>query len=89
MVKNTASHQHLIMVLDQGTTSSRAIVFNQHAEIVALAQEEFAQHYPDNGRVEHDPEDIWASTLRVAQQALKEAEKKRCARRRHRHHQSA
>ncbi len=47
------------MALDQGTTSSRAIVFDDSGRIVALAQQEFAQHYPQPGWVEHDPLEIW------------------------------
>ena len=43
-----------ILALDQGTTSSRAIIFNKKGEIVAKAQNEFTQHYPENGWVEHD-----------------------------------
>ncbi len=55
---DTASY---IVALDQGTTSSRAIVFNQQSEIVASAQREFSQIYPQPGWVEHDPMEIWAS----------------------------
>jgi len=68
------SDHDLILALDQGTTSSRAIVFDKHANIVADAQEEFPQIYPDNGWVEHNPEDIWSTTLRVAKAALQSAE---------------
>ena len=50
-----------IVALDQGTTSSRAVVFNQHAEIVSSAQREFTQYYPEAGWVEHDPLEIYAS----------------------------
>ena len=50
-----AEKEKYIMALDQGTTSSRAIIFNKKGEIVAKAQNEFAQHYPENGWVEHDP----------------------------------
>ena len=46
-----------ILALDQGTTSSRAIVFNAHGDTVALAQREFPQHFPQPGLVEHDPLD--------------------------------
>lgn len=68
------SQRELIMSLDQGTTSSRAIVFDKKANIISSAQLEFPQHYPQNGWVEHDPEDIWNSTLAVAKKALDEAE---------------
>lgn len=67
-----ASNAH-IMAIDQGTTSSRAIVFDSQGNIAALAQQEFPQHYPDSGWVEHDPEDIWSSTLAVCRKAFAEA----------------
>lgn len=47
-----------VMALDQGTTSSRVIIFNKKGEIVAKAQKEFKQYYPQNGWVEHDPNEI-------------------------------
>jgi glycerol kinase len=62
-----------ILALDQGTTSSRAIVFGHDGAIVSVAQQEFEQILPAPGNVEHDPEAIWTSQLRVAQQALAEA----------------
>ena len=65
----------MILAIDQGTTSSRAIVFDADGAIVAARQAEFPQHFPDTGWVEHDPEDLWRTTLEVAQQALAEAEK--------------
>ena len=55
------SKEKYIMALDQGTTSSRAIIFNKKGEIVAKAQNEFAQHYPQNGWVEHDPMEIFTN----------------------------
>jgi glycerol kinase len=61
-----------VLALDQGTTSSRAIVFDAEGRIRALAQEEFPQHYPQPGWVEHDPEDIWQSQLAVARRVLAE-----------------
>ncbi|PNU20562.1 glycerol kinase [Geothermobacter hydrogeniphilus] len=66
----------MFLAIDQGTTSSRAIVFDRRGRIVSSAQQEFPQHYPQNGWVEHDPEDIWNSTLRVSRAALEEAEAK-------------
>ena len=63
-----------ILALDQGTTSSRAIVFGRDGRPVATAQEEFAQILPAPGSVEHDPEVIWASQLSVARQALDRAQ---------------
>ena len=64
------SDEQLILAIDQGTTSSRAIVFDSHGTIRAVAQQEFPQHFPNDGWVEHDPEDIWNSTLDVCRQAL-------------------
>ncbi len=64
-----------ILALDQGTTSSRAIVFNHDGRIVASAQEEFPQILPAPGIVEHDPEAIWSSQLRTAREALARAER--------------
>src|SRR2546423_15412935 len=62
-----------ILALDQGTTSSRAIVFDATGAPVSVAQREFPQIFPAPGQVEHDPEDIWASQLRTAQDALRQA----------------
>jgi glycerol kinase len=59
-----------VLALDQGTTSSRAIVFGRDGRVVASAQQEFPQHYPQPGHVEHDPEDIWNSQLQTAKNAL-------------------
>ncbi|PIE07317.1 MAG: glycerol kinase [Rhodobacterales bacterium] len=61
-----------ILALDQGTTSSRAIVFDAALTPVASAQKEFPQHYPASGWVEHDPEDIWSSQLATARAVLDE-----------------
>ncbi len=63
-----------ILALDQGTTSSRAMLFDRHGRVVARAQEEFEQILPAPGIVEHDAEAIWGSQLRVARQALAQAE---------------
>ena len=62
-----------IMALDQGTTSSRTILFDKGGNIVAMAQKEFTQYYPKPGWVEHDPEEIWESQLCVAREAMKAA----------------
>jgi glycerol kinase len=62
-----------VLALDQGTTSSRAIVFGEDGSVRAQAQQEFRQIFPHPGWVEHDPEDIWASQLSVARRALKQA----------------
>jgi glycerol kinase len=61
--------EHLL-ALDQGTSSSRAIVFHRSGRIVAQAQREFTQHFPQPGWVEHDPMEIWDSQLVVAREAL-------------------
>jgi len=66
----------LILAIDQGTTSSRAIVFDESASIVAVAQAEFPQIFPQAGWVEHDPEAIWRTTLATARAAVAEAEAK-------------
>ncbi|MDJ0975872.1 MAG: glycerol kinase GlpK, partial [Planctomycetota bacterium] len=62
-----------VLALDQGTTSSRAIVFDREGRAIASAQEEFPQHFPQPGWVEHDPEAIWQSQRRVAEAALAHA----------------
>ena len=59
-----------VLALDQGTTSSRAIVFDRDGQPVARAQQEFPQGYPFPGHVTHDPEDIWQSQLAVAREAV-------------------
>lgn len=59
-----------IMALDQGTTSSRCILYNRKGEVVSLAQKEFRQIYPKAGWVEHDPMEIWSTQIGVAQEAL-------------------
>jgi len=62
-----------ILAVDQGTTSSRAIVFDAGGAVVAVSQQEFPQHYPHSGWVEHDPEDLWVSTLAVCREAIDRA----------------
>ena len=62
-----------IMALDQGTTSSRAIIFNHNGTIVSTADKEFRQIYPKPGWVEHDPMEIWSSQIEVAKNALNKA----------------
>lgn len=62
-----------VLSLDQGTSSSRALLFDEHAKVVALAQREFTQNYPQPGWVEHDPEEIWKSQLAVAHEAIAKA----------------
>lgn len=62
-----------ILSLDQGTTSSRAIVFNHEGEIISIAQKEFTQIYPNAGWVEHDASEIWSTQLAVAAEAIVKA----------------
>jgi len=63
-----------ILAMDQGTTSSRAIVFDLKGEIVAAAQQEFRQIFPADGWVEHDADEIWETSLKTAKAAFEEAE---------------
>ena len=62
-----------VLAIDQGTTSSRAMVFRSDLTVAGVAQQEFPQHFPASGWVEHDPEDIWNSTVAVCRDALKKA----------------
>jgi glycerol kinase len=66
----------LILAIDQGTTSSRAIVFNTKLKPLGTGQKEFRQFFPDSGWVEHDPEEIWSSVLTVCRAAIKKAKAK-------------
>ena len=59
-----------ILAIDQGTTSSRAILFDENCDIKSIAQEEFQQHYPHSGWVEHDAEDLWATTISTCRKVL-------------------
>jgi glycerol kinase len=63
-----------ILALDQGTTSSRALLFDRTLSVVGLGQQELPQHYPASGWVEHDAEDIWRDTIATARQALAKAD---------------
>lgn len=62
-----------VLAIDQGTTSSRAIVFRADISIAAQAQQEFPQHFPASGWVEHEPDDIWNSTLATCREAMQKA----------------
>jgi glycerol kinase len=62
-----------LLAIDQGTTSTRSIVFGADLSIAASAQQEFAQHYPASGWVEHDPEDLWMTTVATMKAALDRA----------------
>jgi glycerol kinase len=64
--------EQFILAIDQGTTSSRAILFNRAGRIHGIAQREFTQFFPNPGWVEHDANEIWSSQLAVAQQVLRE-----------------
>ena len=59
-----------ILALDQGTTSCRAVVFDKNGQIISTAQEEFTQHFPNPGWVEHDPQEIWETQSNMARKAL-------------------
>ena len=63
-----------ILAIDQGTTSSRAMIFDESGHCTALAQQEFKQIYPQDGWVEHDPEEIWQTVLAVCHQVLQQAD---------------
>ena len=62
-----------ILAIDQGTTSSRAILFDASMNVAAVAQEEFAQHFPASGWVEHDPADLWATTAGTCRAVIERA----------------
>ena len=62
-----------ILALDQGTTSSRAIVFDQGGRILAVSQKEFRQYFPQPGWVEHDADEIWQTQLSTAKSAIRKA----------------
>jgi len=66
--------QPCILSIDQGTTSSRAIVFDKSAQVIAVSQQEFPQIYPADGWVEHNPEAIWSTTIETAKAAFDKAE---------------
>ena len=59
-----------VLAIDQGTTSTRAMLFDSEARMISVAQRELPQHYPRAGWVEHDAEDIWSDTLAVLKEAI-------------------
>lgn len=63
-----------ILAIDQGTSSSRCIIYNQHAQPIAIAQQTFTQHFPQPGWVEHDAEEIWTTQAAVFKQVLQQAQ---------------
>lgn len=67
------SKKQYILSFDQGTTSSRAILFDKKGSIISIAQKEFEQHFPQPGWVEHDPQEIWSSQVSVAAEVLSKA----------------
>jgi len=75
MAAKAGGRRH-IMAIDQGTTSTRTLIFGPDLTVLASAQQEIAQHFPASGWVEHDPEDIWATTLSTARAALRRAKLK-------------
>src|SRR5665647_1652283 len=62
-----------VLAIDQGTTSSRALLFDEACNVAGLAQQEFAQHFPRSGWVEHDAEEIWASVVATAREVVAKA----------------
>ena len=64
-----------IISIDQGTTSSRAILFNLKGQSVYVSQIEFTQHFPRDGWVEHNPDEIWKTTLKVLRDVIKKSKK--------------
>ena len=62
-----------VLSIDQGTTSSRGVIFDKNYEIVSIGQNEFTQFFPDSGWVEHDPEEMWMATLESCHSAIKES----------------
>ena len=64
--------EQYLMALDQGTTSSRCILFDKAGTIVSVAQKEFKQYYPKTGWVEHDPMEIWSTQMGVAREAMEQ-----------------
>ena len=62
-----------ILALDQGTTSTRAMVFRADLTVAGIAQEEFPQHYPASGWVEHDPDDLWRTAVSTMRHAVAKA----------------
>ena len=65
--------QKFILALDQGTTSSRAIIFDKEGKVVAVSQKEFTQFFPKSGWVEHDPHEIWSTQVGVAAEVITKA----------------
>ena len=62
-----------LVAIDQGTTSSRAILFDLQGNIILTSQFEFTQYFPKNGWVEHNPNEIWSSTIKALKEVIKKA----------------
>ena len=82
-------NQRYLLALDQGTTSSRAVLFTKEGQIVSSAAFEFPQHYPQPGWVEHDPQDILTTQIEALRAAVRQSADRPAGDRRHRHHQPA
>ena len=87
VAERRAHMQKYILALDQGTTSSRCILFDKAGTICSMSQKEFTQIYPKPGWVEHNPKEIWSSQLSVATECMAMAGAGRRADSSHRHHQ--
>ncbi len=70
------SEKKYVIAMDQGTTSSRAILFNKAGEIISVVQREYRQIYPQPGWVEHDPMDIWSTQMGVTMEAMQKIDAK-------------
>ena len=66
-----------ILAIDQGTTSTRSIIFDEKLKLISTAQEEFSQHFPQSGWVEHNPEEIWSTTKKPLKKVINKAKKLR------------
>lgn len=73
MLARSPVNSWYVLALDQGTTSSRAILFDRRGQVCGISQQPFAQSYPEPGRVEQEPEEIWQSQLAVARAVLRES----------------
>lgn len=74
MAASSPSGRGAVLAIDQGTTSSRAIIFDSDQSVISVAQQEFTQHFPMSGWVEHDAEEIWSGVVAVCKEALEKAE---------------
>ena len=70
----TSNNSRYLLAIDQGTSSSRSVIYDHEIQVVASSQQEFPQHYPKPGWVEHDPNDIWNSVQAVTREAMSAAD---------------